>query len=261
MQWPNLNSQRPIQIRSGMSLKSRKDAAGFSSWHINMIRVFINLRNIKMTLIERIRSLGLYPYALHLTSISNLEGIVRDGGIYSRSKMKNRSFIDISDPNVQDTRAHKTTPQTNLNLHNYVPFFLSFKAPMVALRQDHNEDLVYIQVSIDIFTRITGCFLTDGNATNSNTKFEPLVSTEAFKILDLSVLYKVAYAGDKEKSRKKAAELLVPDFVPQNEVITLIFYSASGRDKGLEIVADSGINAAIKVWPRYFFEPKPIGQS
>jgi hypothetical protein len=93
------------------------------------------------------------------------------------------------------------------------------------------------------------------NATNSNTKFEPFDRPDALKILDLNVLYKVGYSGDKEKSRKKAAELLVPNSVALSEIKTLIFYSPTGRDKGLEIIKDFGIKPAIKVWPKYFFEP------
>ncbi len=214
-----------------------------------------------MTVIEQIKSLNIYPYALHITSISNLTGICSMGGIKSRNEMANSSFADISDPSVQGIRAQKVVPQSGLTLHNYIPFFISFKSPMVAMRQDQNEDLVYIQISLDIFMRISGCFLTDGNATNTNTVFEPLTTAEAFKILDLSVLYKVGYGGDKEKARKKSAELLVPYFVPQSEIKALIFYNEAGRDKGLANITNSGIKPAIYVWPKYFFEPKPIGQN
>lgn len=74
-------------------------------------------------------------------------------------------------------------------------------------------------------------------------------------------MYKVSYANDSEKSRKKAAEILIPYSVPISEIKTLIFYSESGKDKGLNLIKNSGIKPAIKVWPTYFFEPKPLGDN
>ena len=214
-----------------------------------------------MTAIEQIRALNFLPFALHLTRIENLEGIFHNRGLQSRSSIGQTIFTDISDPSVQGVRARKTVPQTSRGLHDYVPFFLTFKAPMVAMRQAQNEDLVYIQVSLDIFTRISGCVLSDGNATNSITKFEMFDRADALKILDLGVLYKVSYAGDKERARKKAAELLVPDFVPISEFKSLIFYSDGGRDEGLSIIEKFGMRPAIKVLPGYFFGPRAIGTS
>lgn len=212
-----------------------------------------------MTTFEQIRALNVFPYAFHITRLENLRGIWETNKLLARNKVGAVTFSDISEPSVQEIRARKKVPQSARPLHDYVPFFLTFKAPMVAMRQTQNEDLVYIQVRLDIFTRIKGCFLTDGNATNADTKFEPFDRPDALKILDLSVLYKVSYAGDKEKSRKKAAELLIPDSVPLNEIRTLIFYGPGGRDKGLEILKDFGTKPAIKVWPKYFFEPRPLG--
>jgi hypothetical protein len=214
-----------------------------------------------MTTLDQIRALSFFPYAFHITRIENLRGICDSKKVLARNKIGSITFTDISEPSVQRIRAKKKIPQSGRVLHDYVPFFLTFKAPMVAMRQTQNEEVVYIQIGLDIFTRISGCFIADGNATNSNTKFEPFDRPDALKILDLNVLYKIGYSGDKEKSRKKAAELLVPDSVSLSEIKTLIFYSPAGRDKGLEIIKDFGIKPAIKVWPKYFFEPRPTGPS
>jgi len=206
--------------------------------------------------IDQIRALGVYPYALHITRVENLQGICEAQGLWARNSVVESTFTDISEPSVQDKRAVKIIPQTGRSLHEYVPFFLSFKAPMVASRQSQNDDLVYLQINLDIFTRIQGCVLSDGNATNATTGFELFDRPEVLKILDLSVLYKIDYGGDKERSRKKAAELLVPEFVPLSEIRALIFYSDSGAGKGLEILKDFGINKSIKIWPKYFFGPQ-----
>ena len=205
--------------------------------------------------IDKIRRLGVYPYAIHLTRIENLRGMCAGGGIMARNCLK-QDFLDISEKSVQSKRATKTVLNTGSSLHDYVPFFLSFKAPMVASRQSQSEDLVYLQINLDIFERISGCVLTDGNATNQVTRFDLFDRAEALKILDLSVLYKVSYAGDKEKARKKASELLVPKFVPLSEIHTLIFYSEAGKARGLEILGNSGIVKSVKVWPKYFFGPE-----
>jgi hypothetical protein len=203
--------------------------------------------------IDQIRAIGVYPYALHLTRIENLVGICEAGGIRSRALLADSKFSDISEASVQEKRIDKLVPQSSRSLHEYVPFFMSFKAPMVASRQTQNDDLVYLQINLDIFTRSPGCVVTDGNAASTTTKFEPLNAPEALKILDLSVVYKVDYGHDKERSRKKAAELLVPDFVGLSEIRALIFYSESGASKGLDILGKFGISMNAKVWPKYFF--------
>jgi ssDNA thymidine ADP-ribosyltransferase, DarT len=212
-----------------------------------------------MTIIDDIRNLNVVPYASHITRIENLEGIFAGKGLKARAQLASSSYADISEPSVQQIRAQKVVPQTGRRLHDYVPFFLTFKAPMVAMRQTQNDDLVYIQVVLDVFTRISGCVLTDGNAASAESKFELFDRVDALKILDLSVLYKVKYRGDKELARKKAAELLVPDFVPLAELRTLIFYSEAGRDKGLSIAKKFGIQISVKVMPRYFFETSQPG--
>lgn len=204
-----------------------------------------------MTINDKIRVMGVMPTALHITKISNLRGILSNKGILSRKKVSD--FNDISNLGVQEIRSTKIVPATNKVVQDYVPFFLSFKAPMIATLQEQNDELVYIQISLDIFSRIDGCILTDGNAANDNTVFEEFKDTNALNILDLSILYKVRYKDDKEKARKKSAELLIPDFVPQSEFKALIFYSEAGRSQGLEILKNAGINPAIKVFPDYFF--------
>lgn len=204
-----------------------------------------------MTIENAIRALGVMPTALHITKISNLKGILSNKGILPRNKVT--SFEDISNHGVQEIRSKKVVPTTNNVVHDYVPFFFSFKAPMIATLQEQNDDLVYIQINLDIFSRIAGCFLTDGNATNDNTIFREFKDVDALKILDLSILYKVKYKDDKEKARKKAAELLIPNFVPQNEFIAFIFFSEKGRDRGLEILKNAGISPATKVFPGWFF--------
>ena len=205
------------------------------------------------TVLDQIRSLGIYPYALHLTRIENLSGICQDGKITARNFLGGRDFTDISEKSVQEKRSSKLVPCTGRPLHDYVPFFLSFKTPMVASRQTQNDDLVYLHVNLDIFSRVKGCVVTDGNATNAVTKFAKLERPKDLAILDLGVLYKLGSAGDKERSRKKAAELLVPDAVPMAEIKSLLFYSDSGRRKGLEILRNFGITMNTKVWPKYFF--------
>lgn len=195
---------------------------------------------------------NIVPTCLHLTHFQNLESILKDGFIYSKSNMKNKNFIDISAQNVQNIRAEKVTNRLVRSIHDYVPLFVSYKAPMVASLQSQNENLVYIEMGLDIFERNPGTLITDGNAASSNTKFEKFESVDAISILDFRIIQKtVGYANDKEKARKKAAEVLVPDQLSVAEFRRVVCFSDSTSAKACAVIQNCGkvLEAlAIKNW-------------
>ena len=106
--------------------------------------------------------------ALHVTRIENLEGIFSAGKIFSKNSLGARPFLDVSSAHVQLLRS-KLISTTGKVLHDYVPFYLSFKTPMLSAIRDQNEDLVYIRICLDVFERYPGTILSDGNAASSET--------------------------------------------------------------------------------------------
>ncbi len=197
---------------------------------------------------------NVYPWALHITRIENLTPIFSSGSLKCRNHPDLKDFVDISEESVQKRRKEKIILDTGKTLFDYVPFFLTYKAPMVSAKRTANNDLVYLQINLDIFAQIPGCILSDGNAANTETKFVKFDTTEALKILDLDVLYKLTYKDDEERKRKKAAELLVPCEVPVSEIWQLAFYSNEGQQKGLALLEKIGKKCASKVAPKWFYE-------
>lgn len=197
---------------------------------------------------------NIVPTAFHLTRIENLKSIFTDGFIYSKTKMRGRQFTDISNQNVQDIRAQKQIPQSGRILHDYVPLFVSYKAPMVASLQQHNEQLVYLEFSLDLFSRYVGTILADDNAAITNTQFHAFNSIDALTALDFSIIQKtVGYASDSEKARKKSAEVLVPDQISANEIQRLAFFSSTSRAEGCRILKACGKDIATFYRADWFF--------
>lgn len=197
---------------------------------------------------------GLVATALHLTRIENLDGILREGAILSKTGMAGREFRDISAANVQATRATKRVPCSGRILHDYVPLFVSFKAPMVASLQEQNQRLVYIAFSQCLFQRHPGTIITNGNAASAATVFREFQAIEDLELLDRSIVQKtVGYAGDAEKARKKAAEILVPDRLSVEEIRFLVFFDEAGVAEGLEIAQRHGKDFAAFPNKGWFF--------
>ena len=86
----------------------------------------------------------------HMTHIQNLISILESGELRSYNKMCEKTYFSLSNQDVQAGRSSITIGTTGLPLHNYVPLYLGFKTPMVAVNQKHNEDLIFLQFKLDI---------------------------------------------------------------------------------------------------------------
>jgi len=81
--------------------------------------------------------------AYHMTHIENLEGIITFKGLQSYSKIKGRSYKDLSNPSVQLGRDAVTVSVSKKPLHDYVPLYFGWKTPMVMVHHNKNEDLIF----------------------------------------------------------------------------------------------------------------------
>jgi len=100
---------------------------------------------------------GVFPGAMHITRIENLTAIFESGKLQCRRLLGKEEFLDISEPSAQDKRRNKKVLGTDLTLFDYVPFFLTYKAPMVSAKRTENKDLVYLRINLDVFSRLKGC--------------------------------------------------------------------------------------------------------
>jgi hypothetical protein len=77
--------------------------------------------------------------------------------------MRGQSYRNLANEDVQAGRAAIMVSATQKPLHDYVPLYLGFKTPMVAINQTHNEDLLFLRFSLDILAT-PGSVVCDGNA-------------------------------------------------------------------------------------------------
>jgi hypothetical protein len=176
----------------------------------------------------------------HMTHIQNLPSILAAGELCPYNKMRGQTYLNLSNEDVQAGRAAITIAATGRPLHDYVPLYLGFKTPMVAVNQKQNEDLVFLQFRLDILT-LPGVVISDGNARSNRTQFRNYTQMSDLDFLDIGAIRGLKYAHDDELKRKKQAEVLAPDKLSMSHLAYITCYSESAKSRVLEIWRKSGI--------------------
>ena len=71
----------------------------------------------------------------HLTALENIESIFKNG-LSCRKKLISKSFVDIADTNILESRA-------KFGLENYIPFHFMQKTPFAGKVMKDNKDSLY----------------------------------------------------------------------------------------------------------------------
>lgn len=189
----------------------------------------------------------------HMTHIENLPSILQASELRSFNKMSGQTYRNISNDDVQRGRSAIIIDETRRPLHDYVPLYLGFKTPMVAVNQDHNEDLIFLQFWLDILA-LGGVVISDGNARSKTTRFKIYSEMSDLDILDISAIRGLKYAHDEELKRRKQAEVLVPDSLSLSHLAYITCYSESAKTRILEIWRESAIKEpTVQVNPGWYF--------
>lgn len=194
--------------------------------------------------------------AHHMTHMDNLRPILQAGELRSYNLMRVQSYRNLANEDVQAGRAAITVAASQRPLHDYVPLYLGFKTPMVAINQAHNEDLLFLRFSLDVLAT-PGSIVCDGNARSNASKFYLFTGPDVFSNLDVTAIRSVKYAKDLELKRKKQAEVLIPDRLPMAQMLDMICYSESAQTRALSILTEFGINKAVKVNRGWYFVNSP----
>lgn len=194
--------------------------------------------------------------AHHMTHMDNLRPILQSGELRSYNLMRGQSYRNLANEDVQAGRAAITVPASQKPLHDYVPLYLGFKTPMVAINQAHNEDLLFLRFSLDVLAT-PGSLVCDGNARSNDSKFYLFTGPDVFSSLDITAIRSVKYAKDPELKRKKQVEVLIPDRLPIAQMLDMICYSESAQTRALSILTEFGIKKAVKVNQGWYFVNSP----
>ena len=194
--------------------------------------------------------------ASHMTDLSNVEAIVRAGELRSYNLMRGHTYRNLANEDVQAGRAAKTVPATGRPLHDYVPLYFGNRTPVVAVNEQHNEELVFIRFSLDLLAQ-GNVVITDGNARSGTTVFRLFTALADLDLLDPRAINTVRYAGDAELRRKKQAEALVLERLSLDYAYDFIVYSQTAQERLLEIFDRCGTKFRIQVSPGNWYFRTP----
>ena len=76
----------------------------------------------------------------HLTALENIESIFKNG-LSCRKKLISKSFVDIADTNILESRA-------KFGLENYIPFHFMQKTPFAGKVMKDNKDTEFIYITL-----------------------------------------------------------------------------------------------------------------
>ena len=191
----------------------------------------------------------------HITHLDNLASILADG-ILCRNRIE--KYRDISNLQIQDHRHRKTLSQNDhVTLHDCVPMFVASKPPMLSALRDQQEHLVYLHIDPAVLS-LPGVEFTDGNARSNDTCF--FCRPEDLDRLDWSVL-RATYWGDedeekhRENKRLRSAEVLVPDQVPVDHILSITVMTLDARDQVARIVRVAKRPVPLQVDSSMYYPP------
>jgi len=195
--------------------------------------------------------------AFHFTLIKNLPGILAEGGLLSKARAQNRMKGDLSDPGIQEARKARIVPGTGRSVQEFVPLYFGFKTPMLSLRRDRNEDILYLRFPLDVLG-LPGAVFSDGNARDGKSKFFLFEGVESLAVLDVATINGVKWGQDDEKKRRKQAEILIPDRLDLDYLIDILCFSETARQRTEIVLQNFDRRARVSVRPGFYFhEAKP----
>ncbi|TFB72734.1 DUF4433 domain-containing protein [Cryobacterium glaciale] len=214
----------------------------------------------------------------HLTHISNLASILRDGRLCSNAALTARPAVDISAASTRETRRDARVADADRSVAEYVPFFLSPNAtvwesvraeqadPRLALDAHGSEAFDFVMLVSTVKTINDGLAalaaapadatddetprvpslvaVTNGDAAGTLTRFGATPATAERMLQTLR--------AESDGAMILEAELLVPDAVPM-ELITLIgVCNDNVRESVRGILKSSAFKPKVAVYPPWF---------
>jgi hypothetical protein len=164
----------------------------------------------------------------YITPIANLPSLLARG-ILSHNEAQRVPHQSISMDSVQDIRRGKRLPDGTL-LHDYANVYFQARNPMLYRRLELQDRLAVLRVDPSVLD-IPGAVVTDGNAAAGFTAFQPAPHGIAIVDRDTTFAARWTHQDPWEYRRRKAsscAELLVPGFVPPNQILGAWVASAQG---------------------------------
>ena len=210
-------------------------------------------------------------YLYRMTHVDNIPHILEYGITHRNSPKANKNYISIGDSSLIDNRVSTERNITNgseeiietIKIGDFIPFYFGFRTPMLyviqngfngVIKREPNE-IIYCVTNVQhVIENDLLFYFSDGHTTNKEfTKiFNSSKISEINNIIDFEAT-KFKYwksDSDLDLKRRKEAEFLVKDDVPNSCILGYICYSESVRAKLLKL----GINEKqVVVRENYYF--------
>lgn len=200
-------------------------------------------------------------YLYRMTHIENIPHVLQYGITHRNSQSANSSFVPIGDNSLINRR---TTHILNNGtfLGDYIPFYFGTRSPMLYVIQrgfngvikTNPENIIYCVTSIaKIIDSEINFLFTDGHAIDSfSTEYSKAQIENIDNILDYNAINANVWIdeNDLDKKRRKEAEFLLSQDLPNNYILGYICYNESAKSKLLEYGIDEN---KIVVKPNCYF--------
>lgn len=196
-------------------------------------------------------------YLYYLLPVDNMESVCRRGLLSHNSvRQQGLAHRDIADQQVNNRRAGKEV--FGRPLHDYVPLYFTPKNPMLYRRREMQEDIVILCLDKNLIFR-DGAIFTDGNAASIRTAFYDDI--RYISMLDWTCIRAVRWNGIPDGTRKRCAEVLVPNQVPFNDIQRIVVKGQRALSEvylALQSKIDNDGDVRVQVEPeiqlRWYFE-------
>ncbi|MEE1060814.1 MAG: DUF4433 domain-containing protein [Ruminococcus sp.] len=197
----------------------------------------------------RTKSRNKCKYFYNIMPIENIPSVV-ENGILSFYKVKQQQHTSIALEGVQERREKVKIPNGG-KLHSYANVYFCFNNPMMYKRKDIAEKLCILAVDTSILN-IEGCIIADQNAATDLVKF--YTPEEGINNIDFDLIFAQYWSvGDYYDQRRrkaiKCAEILVPDCIPYEYIISACVLNKEAEQKMLSY----GFNKNITIKTSPFF--------
>lgn len=200
-------------------------------------------------------------YLYRMTHIENIPHILSNGLTHRTSDNANTNYVPIGDSSLISTRNTRTLKNGRL-LGDYIPFYFGYRTPMLFVIQKglngvaptSAENIVYCVTSIkEVLDSNIDFIFTDGHAIDSFTnEFDKQQVANIEDILDFNAIKAVFWKdeNDLDKKRRKEAEFLLEQDLPNNYILGYICFNETAKAKLISFGIDE-IKIVIK--PNYYF--------
>jgi hypothetical protein len=202
----------------------------------------------------------------HITSIKNLPGILRKGGLICDREMmeSDREYVSIAHQHIKERRANKQVPCTpGGTVADYVPFYFAPRSPMLYViyrggvegYRDGQTPILHLVSSAEVVKDAGLPFIfTDGHAEMRLSNFYQ--DLDDLNKVDWNVMrlrYWRDTNADNDRERRRQAEFLIHQFFPFNLVESIGVINSTIQKQVLGLLQNVEKKPDVRVMPSWYY--------